>query len=201
MGEPASVIEISTVPDGDSVGGKVDDELDAEDGGRLDEDYASEEEEEEESLLEEEVESDSDLMIKARPRRKQRSSPVVARTQPPISRPVEQQQHSSPMRNPESSDGGKKRRNFGCGECDEFFATHRKLLDHTRDVHNLQPATNKIYMCSCRKKFESAAYLKVHEKDCRGPKGVMKPFPCNICEKRFKFQEVSGIFEKVFILL
>lgn len=85
--------------------------------------------------------------------------------------------------------------NFGCGACGVYFDTLKKLRVHTKDEHEeanaaKQEGPAKIYMCTkCLKKFESAENLCAHDIDCVDAGNLYKPFVCNFCQLRFKFQK------------
>lgn len=88
-----------------------------------------------------------------------------------------------------SANNSLAKRNFGCHECDEYFETHKKLIVHNKEVHEMELTDGKIYYCiNCMRKFESADSLKSHEGECKDNAALNKPFSCGICLQRFAYQ-------------
>lgn len=71
-------------------------------------------------------------------------------------------------------------RKFACLHCDQSFAVHRQLVNHTKTHMGFNKAKPKCHHCG--KSFWGLANLNRHIDTIH--KGL-KPFQCNLCSKRF----------------
>lgn len=65
---------------------------------------------------------------------------------------------------------------FSCDYCDVKFASQRNRIRHIKEKHT----RHKFPCLKCQRPFNRLSYMKIHEKNCPGPK-----INCDICDKKF----------------
>ena len=76
----------------------------------------------------------------------------------------------------------KQRSNYKCNKCDKEFQSHRELKGHTRIQHS---SIGQFQCDVCDKLFDEEWKFNAHTKS-------HKLFPCEHCDKKFKYQETRS---------
>jgi hypothetical protein len=81
-----------------------------------------------------------------------------------------------------------------CVDCGQIIHGKRNLYRHISNVHNLLPSS---YQCDkCDFKTKRKCELKIHKEHKHSP-GIEMVFPCNKCEKTFKYKKTRTRHEKI----
>ena len=81
-----------------------------------------------------------------------------------------------------------------CVDCGQIIHGKRNLYRHFSDVHNLLPSS---YQCDeCDFKTKRKYHLKIHKEHKHSP-GIEMVFPCNKCDKTFKYKKTRTRHEKI----